>query len=169
MSGRQVLPIDEESAHAAPSVNRRLTAIMFADAVGYSRLMAEDETWTLEALGEAREMIGGQVAAYGGRVVSTPGDAMLADFGSAVEAVRSAVEIQREFADSAPTSMSGNRLNFRIGLNVGDVVVEDDELLGDGVNIAARVQTLADVGGVCISGTVYDQVRAGIQSVPRKR
>lgn len=141
------------------SARRRLAAVMFGDVVGYSRLVGAEETWTLATLAAARRLIAERVAAAGGRVVSTPGDAVLAEFPSAVDAVRCAVIVQRRLAERLSPSPRGSRLDFRFGLNVGDLVVQDDDIMGDGVNIAARLQTVADAGGVVISGTVYDQVR----------
>lgn len=138
---------------------RRLAAVMFGDVVGYSRLVGAEESWTLATLAAARRLIAERVTAAGGRVVSTPGDAVLAEFPSAVDAVRCAVIVQRRLAERLPASPRGSRLDFRFGLNVGDLVVQDDDIMGDGVNIAARLQAVAEAGGVIISGTVYDQVR----------
>jgi class 3 adenylate cyclase/TolB-like protein/Flp pilus assembly protein TadD len=135
---------------------------MGADAVGYSRLMGEDESDTLDALRTCRATIERLVGEHEGRVFSHTGDGLMAEFPSAVEAVRCAIEVQKElhgFNDARPAE---RRMDFRIGLNLGDVVVEGDDLFGDGVNVAARLQTLADPGGVCLSGSVFDQVEGKI-------
>src|SRR5205085_10127662 len=139
---------------------RKLAAILFADVVGYSRLMGEDETATYDSLKRLRGAIDPLIAGRAGRIVSTAGDGLLADFGSVVDALSCAVEIQgaaERLNDKLPP---GRRLELRIGVNLGDVIVaEDGDLYGDGVNIAARLQTLASPGGICLSQTVYDQVR----------
>src|SRR5437660_12668740 len=138
---------------------RRLAAIFAADVEGYSRLMGADEVTTLDALTARREVLDGLIATHGGRIANTAGDSVLAEFGSAVDAVRCAMEAQGALA-KANSSLPENRwINFRIGVHVGDVMVRAGDLFGDGVNIAARLQTLARAGGVCISGVTYDQVR----------
>jgi adenylate cyclase len=138
---------------------RRLAAILSADVVGYSRLMAEDEAATVRTLSDYREEIGLLVRQHRGRVVDTAGDSLLAEFPTALEAVRAAVEIQRVIqvrnADLSPE----RRMQFRIGVHLGDLAVEGDRIYGDGVNIAARLEGLAEAGGVCISATVHEQVR----------
>jgi adenylate cyclase len=140
-------------------VKRRLAAIFAADVEGYSRLMGADEVATLEALTTRREILDGLIATHGGRIANTAGDSVLAEFGSAVDAVRCAMEAQVALA-KANSNLPGNRqINFRIGVHVGDVMVRAGDLFGDGVNIAARLQTLARAGGLCISGVTYDQVR----------
>ncbi len=140
-------------------VQRKLTTILAADVEGYSRLMHADEEATLKTLGEYREIIDGLIARHDGRVFSTGGDSVLAEFGSAVEAVRCAISVQEEIA-SRNTELADNRkLMFRIGINVGDVMVRDDDLFGDGVNVAARLEGLAEAGGVCVSASVFEQVK----------
>jgi class 3 adenylate cyclase len=140
------------------SVKRRLTCILAADAVGYSKQMGEDEEGTIRVLSAHRAVIDGIVTVHQGRIVSTAGDSVLAEFASVVEAVRCAVEIQ-EALKTRNDSLPGHRqMHFRVGVNLGDVVVKDDDLLGDGVNVAARLETMAEPGGICISSSVYDQI-----------
>jgi class 3 adenylate cyclase/TolB-like protein len=143
-------------------VQRRLVAILAADVVGYSRLMDVDEETTLHTLRAYRQIIDGLVASHSGRVFGTAGDSVIAEFASPVEAVRCAVEIQQNLEDSNADLPKDSLMRFRIGVNLGDVMVEGDDLLGDGVNVASRLEGLADTGGICISGTVYDQVAGKI-------
>jgi TolB-like protein/class 3 adenylate cyclase len=138
---------------------RRLAAIFAADVEGYSRLMGADEVATLAALTARREILDGLIATYGGRIANTAGDSVLAEFGSAVDAVRCAMEAQGALAKANSTLPETRQINFRIGVHVGDVMVRAGDLFGDGVNIAARLQTLARAGGLCISGVTFDQVR----------
>ncbi len=140
------------------SVDRKLVAILSADAEGYSRLMGDDEVATVRTITEYRDAIASAVAGHGGRVVDAPGDNVLAEFASVVDAVQSAVEIQRDLRSRNTALPAPRRMQFRIGINLGDVIVEGQRLYGDGVNIAARVEGLAEGGGICISGTAYDQV-----------
>jgi adenylate cyclase len=140
-------------------VRRKLAAILSADVHGYSRLMGEDEVATVRTLTAHREVMSTLILARRGRVVDSPGDNLLAEFASVVDAVECAVEVQRELRSRNAQVPVPRRLEFRIGLNLGDVIVEGDRLYGDGVNIAARVEGLAEPGGVAISGTVYDQVK----------
>jgi class 3 adenylate cyclase len=140
------------------SVRRRLTCILAADAVGYSQQMGQDEEGTIRVLGAHRAVIDGLIAFHGGRIVSTAGDSVLAEFSSAVEAVRCAVEIQEALKTSNDALPEKSRMQFRVGVNLGDVVVKNDDLLGDGVNVAARLETIAEPGGICISSSVYDQI-----------
>ena len=140
-------------------VKRKLAAILSADVKGYSRLMGEDEEGTIRTLNAYKEVITGFIQKHQGRVVGTAGDSMLAEFGSVVDAVRCAVGIQEELKDRNKELAEEKRMEFRIGVNLGDVVEEGDNILGDGVNIAARVQSLAEAGGICISGMAYDQVK----------
>ena len=141
------------------SSRRKLAAILSADAVGYSRLMAADEAATVETLKAYRDIIVRLVARHGGRVVNAPGDALLAEFPSAVEAVQAAIEIQQSVEGHNIELEADRRMQFRIGVNLGDVIEESDgTIYGDGVNIAARLEALAEGGGVCISSTVYDAV-----------
>ena len=142
-----------------PCSRRKLTAILSADAVGYSRLMAADEAATVETLKAYRDIIVRLVARHGGRVVNAPGDALLAEFPSAVEAVQAAIEIQQSVEGHNIELEADRRMQFRIGVNLGDVIEEaDGTIYGDGVNIAARLEALAEGGRVCISSTVYDAV-----------
>jgi TolB-like protein/class 3 adenylate cyclase len=138
---------------------RKLTAILSTDVVGYSRLMAADEAATLETLKAYRDIITRLVVRHGGRVVNAPGDALLAEFPSAVEAVQAAIEMQQSVEGHNIELEADRRMQFRIGVNLGDVIEEaDGTIYGDGVNIAARLEALAEGGGVCISSTVYDAV-----------
>jgi len=137
---------------------RKLTAILSADVVGYSRLMDDDEEATIRTLTTYRKILTAIIQQYRGKVVDTTGDNLLADFASAVDAVNCAVEIQRELSEKNAELSYERRMEFRIGINVGDVVEEQDRIYGDGVNIAARVEGLADAKGICISGRVFDQV-----------
>ncbi len=137
---------------------RRLAALLSADVAGYSRLMAEDETATIRTLSAYREAITGRVRLHHGRVVDAPGDNLLAEFPSALEAVESAVEIQRALERENAALPPERRMHFRIGVHLGDVAVEGERIYGDGVNIAARLEGLAEPGGIAISATVYEQV-----------
>jgi len=139
-------------------VKRRLTTVLCADVHGYSRLMEADEAGTLATLRRSRTAIAGLVARHDGRIVNTWGDAVIAEFASVVEAVQCAVEIQQEISNRDPDPPQADRMRFRIGINLGDVMVEGSDIYGDGVNIAARLQELAEPGGVVVSSTVYDQV-----------
>ena len=142
------------------SQTRRLAAILAADVVGYSRLMGADEEGTLERLKALRrELLDPKIAEHKGRIVKTTGDGMLVEFASVVDAVRCAVAVQQAMPERNTGVAGDNRIELRIGINLGDVIVEGDDLYGDGVNIAARVEALADAGGVFISNTVHDHVR----------
>jgi adenylate cyclase len=140
------------------SMERKLAAILSADGEGYSRLMGDDEAATVRTIMEYGEAIASLVARHGGRVVDSPGDNVLAEFSSVVDAVQCAVEIQRELRSRNAALPVSRRMQFRIGINLGDVIVEGQRIYGDGVNIAARLESLAEGGGVCLSGTAYDQV-----------
>jgi class 3 adenylate cyclase len=140
------------------NVKRRLTCILAADAVGYSQQMGQDEEGTIRVLSSHRAIIDGIITFHGGRIVSTAGDSVLAEFSSVVEAVRCAVEVQEALKTRNDTLPESRRMLFRVGVNLGDVVVKDNDLLGDGVNVAARLETLAEPGGICISSSVYDQI-----------
>jgi TolB-like protein/class 3 adenylate cyclase len=137
---------------------RKLTAILAADVVGYSRLMGADEPGTISTLGDYRKVFIKQIENHRGHVVDAKGDAILAEFASVVDAVAGAVEIQRELAERNETLPADRRMDFRIGINTGDVIVQDDVIYGDGVNVAARLESLADPGGVTISRNAFDQV-----------
>jgi adenylate cyclase len=138
---------------------RRLTAILSADVEGYSLLMREDEEATIRTLKTYRTAMRNLIQRYRGRVVDSPGDNILSEFSSVVDAVNCAVEIQRELAERNSELPHERRMRFRIGVNLGDVVEDGERIYGDGVNIAARMEGLAEGGGICISGTVYDQVK----------
>jgi len=145
---------------AEERVQRRLAAIMATDVVGYSRLMGRDETRTLAALKRLRaELIEPTIAEYQGRIVKMMGDGTLVEFASVVDAVEGAVAIQRRMAERSGGIAESERIAFRIGVNLGDVIIEGDDIYGDGVNVAARLEGLAESGGICISGTVFDQVK----------
>jgi adenylate cyclase len=145
-------PVTEERAQ------RRLTAILSADVKGYSRLMGEDELSTVETLKSHREVVSSFIRQYGGRVVDSPGDNILAAFGSVVDAVECAVKIQEDLNVKNASVPENRRMEFRIGVNLGEVIDNEGRIYGDGVNVAARIEGLADGGGVCISGTAFDQI-----------
>jgi len=140
------------------SLRRRLAAIMSADVKDYSRLMRQDEAATVMTLKSYREMMAMLVAQHHGRVVDSPGDNMLAEFGSVVDAVQSAVAIQKELGLRNTELEPDRRMEYRIGINLGDVISDGERIYGDGVNIAARLEGLAEPGGICISRTAYDQI-----------
>src|SRR6266404_9070618 len=139
---------------------RRLAAILAADVVGYSRLMGADEMGTISSLkSHRRELVDSGIAEHHGRIVKTTGDGMLVEFASVVDAVSCAVHIQRSMVRRNVTVPADKRIIFRIGINVGDIIIDGDDIYGDGVNIAARLETLCEPGGVCISRAANDQVR----------
>jgi class 3 adenylate cyclase len=140
------------------NVQRKLAAIVSADAQNYSGLMRDDEAATVRTLSAYREMMSALIRQHRGRVVDSPGDNLLAEFASVVDAVQGAVAIQKELRARNAKLPKGRRMAFRIGINLGDVIVEGDRIYGDGVNIAARLEGLADPGGICISRTAYDQI-----------
>ncbi len=139
-------------------VKRKLAVILAADVEGYSRLMGADEEATLKTLNVYRGIIDGLIARHDGRIVGTAGDSVLVEFGSAVEAVRCSISIQEELRVRNAELPDDRKMHFRIGVNLGDVMVEGDNLLGDGVNVAARLEGLAEPGGICVSGSVYEQI-----------
>ena len=139
-------------------MKRKIAAIFAADVAGYSRLVAEDEEETLRRLASYRAVMDDFIARAGGRIFNTAGDAVLAEFSSAVEAVRCAIDIQESLRTRNMAYPPSRQMCFRIGITVGDVVERDGDLLGDGVNIAARLEGIAPVGGICISRTVHEQV-----------
>ncbi len=139
-------------------IKRRLAAILAADIAGYSRLMADNEEVTLRTLGEYRTAISDLAGEQGGRIFGTAGDSLVAEFASAVNAVLAGVAIQRALKRRNTALPDASRMEFRIGITVGDVVVEGNDLLGDGVNVASRIQEIADPGGICISGSVFEQI-----------
>ncbi len=144
-------------------VERRLAAILAADVAGYSRLMGADEEGTLARLKAVRKaIVDPAIASHRGHIVKTTGDGMLIEFASAVDAVRSAVEIQRSMAEQNAAVPPDQRIEFRIGTHVGDVIFDDNDIFGDGVNIAARLEGIAEPGGVCMSDDAYRQVRGKV-------
>jgi len=144
-----------------PDVERRLAAIMLADVVGYSRLMGADEDGTLAALKRVYgEVIDPSIAQHKGRIVKTIGDGLLAEFPSVLEAMRCAIAVQREMIQRSAGESSETRLCFRIGVNLGDVIVDDGDIFGDGVNVAARLESIAETNGIAIAGSVYEQIHA---------
>src|SRR5690348_16220947 len=144
---------------AEPAIERRLATILMADVAGYSRMMGENEERTVQTLQGHREIFDALLKAHRGRIFNTAGDAILAEFPSAVEAVRCATEIQTALRTRNDHLPAEQRMAFRIGINLGDVIVQGGDLLGDGVNVASRIQTVAEPGGVCISGSVFDQIQ----------
>jgi len=143
---------------------RRLAAILAADVVGYSRLMGEDEAGTAKAVREHREAATSIVREFGGRLVKTTGDGVLLEFPSVVAAVECAIAIQKQMLNRDAGVPDAKRILYRIGVNLGDVLIEDDDILGDGVNIAARLESIAEPGGICISEDAYRQVRGRIEA-----
>ena len=142
---------------AAERVDRRLAAILAADVAGYSRLMGVDEEGTLARLKSIRKsLVDPAIASHRGRIVKTTGDGMLVEFASAVDAVTCAVAVQEKMAEQ---TAAGPRIQFRIGINIGDIIVDDEDIFGDGVNVAARVENECEPGGVCLSGSAFEQVR----------
>src|SRR6202453_2024449 len=145
-------------------VERRLAAVLAADVAGYSRLMGRDEERTLSQLKTFRKtLVDPAIVAHRGRIVKTTGDGMLVEFASAVDAVRCAVEVQRETAKQNASVPQELRIEFRIGIHVGDIIIDDNDIFGDGVNIAARLEGIAETGGVCISDDAYRQVRGKVE------
>jgi adenylate cyclase len=142
------------------TATRRLAAILAADVAGYSRLMGADEEGTHERLkAHLWELVNPKISEHSGRIVKTTGDGILAEFPSVVDAVRCAAELQRAMVDREAGMPEDRRIRFRIGINLGDVIVDGDDIFGDGVNVAARLEALAEPGGICISRIVWDQIR----------
>ena len=139
-------------------VQRKLAAILSADVEGYSRLMGDDEAATVRTLTTCRDLVAGVIATHRGRVVDMPGDNILAEFASAVDAVEAAAAMQMQLGTCNAQLPEGRRMAFRVGVNLGDVIEEDGRVYGDGVNIAARIEALAEAGGICVSGKVYEEV-----------
>src|SRR5512136_1165120 len=139
-------------------VKRKLTAILSADVKGYGRLMGEDEEWTVRTLNAYKDMMRGLIHQHRGRVVDAPGDNVLAEFASVVDGVQCSVEIQQVLRAKNAVLPENRRMEFRIGINLGDVIEEGEQIYGDGVNIAARLEGLAEAGGICISGSAYEQI-----------
>ena len=144
---------------ASDSVERKLATILSADVAGYSRLMEADEEGTLAALNACRKTIDTEIGEARGRIFGTAGDSVVAEFPSAVDAVRCALVVQKALAERNAGIAEDRRIDFRIGINVGDVMIDGDDLMGDGVNVAARLQEMAEPGGICLSGTVYDHIQ----------
>ena len=144
-------------------LERRLAAVLAADVAGYSRLMSADEEGTLNRLKAVRAaLVDPTIAKHRGRIVKTTGDGMLVEFASAVDAIRGAAEVQRAVATQDADVPQGNRIEFRIGIHVGDIIIDDNDIFGDGVNIAARLESIAEPGGVCVSDDAYRQVRGKV-------
>jgi adenylate cyclase len=143
----------------APTLDRRLVAILAADVEGYSRLMALDEEAALATLSAHRAIADELIVAFRGRIANTAGDSVLAEFASVVDAVRCAIEIQDKIASANGELLEARQMLFRIGINVGDVMIKNGDIFGDGVNVAARLQTLATAGGICVSRGVRDSIR----------
>src|SRR5271166_3109063 len=146
------------------TATRRLAAILAVDVVGYSRLMGEDEAGTARSVRERREAVQPIVTGLGGRIVKTMGDGLLLEFPSVVVAVECAIAIQKLMVERNAETPDAKRILYRIGVNLGDVLIEGDDILGDGVNIAARLESICDPGGVFISGAAYDHVRGRIDA-----
>ena len=138
---------------------RKLSAILSADVVGYSRLMGEDEEATVRTLNKYKEMIFELIERHNGRLVDSPGDNVLAEFASVVDAIKCAVQVQKELKEKNERLPTNRKMDFRIGVNIGDVIQQGDRIYGDGVNVAARIEPFADPGGICVSRTAYDQVK----------
>src|SRR5215472_3505025 len=146
------------------STTRRLAAILAADIVGYSRLMGADEVGTVQALREHRSAADPVIAQHGGRVVNTTGDGLLIEFGSVVGAVECALGLQRLAEERNAETPAERRMEWRIGIHIGDVLIEGEDILGDGVNIAARLEGIAEPGGICISDDAFRQVRGKVEA-----
>ena len=143
----------------APPLERRLAAILAADVEGYSRLMHGDEEATMATLSARRAVVDELIAGHRGRIANTAGDSVLAEFVSVLDAVRCAIEIQAALREANESEPEGRRMRFRIGVNVGDVMVKDDDIFGDGVNVAARLEGLVKGGEICVSRGVHDHLR----------
>src|ERR671923_1381953 len=149
-----------------PGPERRLAAVLAADMVGFSRLMETDETGTLARLKTHRiELMDPAIAKNKGRIIKTTGDGMLVEFQSVTDAVKCAVEVQQRMKRRNADVPQDRRIEFRIGINLGDIIFDEGDIYGDGVNVAARLEQLADVGGICVTQAVYDQVsdRVGVR------
>ncbi len=144
-------------------IERRLAAILSADMVGYSRLMEVDETGTIaRQRSHRKELIDPAIEAFKGRIVKTTGDGLLVEFASAVDAVECAVDIQNAMVGREADRSEDQRIHYRFGINVGDIVIDGDDILGDGVNVAARLEGLADPGGICVARNVFNQVKSKV-------
>src|SRR6516165_10059901 len=148
----------------AERVERRLTAILAADVVGYSRLMSADEEGTLARLKEHRRaLVDPKIAENRGRIVKTTGDGLLVEFASVVDALRCAVEVQRGMAERNADVPQDKRIEFRVGIHQGDVIIEEGDIFGDGVNVAARLEVLAEPGGICVSSRVHEDTEGKLE------
>lgn len=167
------MPQDNETQASPNKIARRLAAILAADVAGYSRLTSIDEEGTAKMLLEHRSVTDALIENFGGRIANTAGDSIIAEFASSVEAVRCAVEIQEAIRTRNLSVPSSSQVQFRIGINVGDVILQDGDLLGDSVNVAARLESLAEPGGICLSGEVHDQIQGklslGFRAMGTKR
>jgi len=143
---------------------RKLTAVFSADAVGYSRLMGEDEAATVKTLEAYKQVMFSLIKQHRGRVIDSPGDNLLAEFASVVDAVQCAVAVQKELQSRNADLPENRKMRFRIGINLGDVIEEQDRIYGDGVNIAARLESCADPGGICVSKTAFDHVETEVNA-----
>jgi adenylate cyclase len=151
------------SAANDPAVTRRLAAILIADVVGYTRLMERDDTGTFSRLRTIRDEVADPaIVSHGGRIVKTAGDGLLAEFPSALSALRTAVQVQREMAARNADVPAGSRIEYRIGINLGDVMVDGSDIAGDGINVASRLEALCEPGGICVSGSVREQVHGTV-------
>src|SRR5262252_6150182 len=146
------------------STTRRLAAVLAADIAGYSRLMGADEVGTVQALRDHRAAADPLIAEHGGRIVKTTGDGLLIEFGSVVGAVECALGLQRLAAERNAGTPAERRMEWRIGIHIGDVLIEGDDILGDGVNIAARLEGIAEPGGICVSEDAFRQVRGKVEA-----
>ena len=149
---------EEPAPRVTPGMTRKLAAILSADVAGYCRLMGEDEEATVRTVTVYRDVIAALVQEHRGRVVDSPGDNLLVEFASVLDAVQCAVAIQQDLNARNTALPLPRRMQFRLGINLGDVIPDGERIYGDGVNIAARLEGFAEAGGICISGTVYDQV-----------
>src|SRR5580698_3915525 len=152
-------PSSSSSQSGSQMIERKLATILSADVAEFSRLMGEDEEATLKTFRGHKKVFEALVATHRGRIFNTAGDAILAEFASAVEAVRCATDIQSALRTRNDQLPPNRQVRFRIGINLGDVMVQGQDLMGDGVNVAARLQTAAEPGGICLSGSVHDQIR----------
>src|SRR5215469_2271667 len=157
-AGGSILRVGEVPRLEAPSVERKLSAIFAADVEGYSRLMGQDEVGTLRTLTAYRVITDRLIASHHGRIFTTAGDSLVADFASAVDAVQCAVAVQDAISKENADRSADQQMRFRIGIHVGDIMVQGDNLFGDAVNIAARLEALAEPGGICISGAIRDHI-----------
>ena len=168
-AGHVVMDVSRASGRDGEGTERRLAAVLAADVAGYSRLIGVDEEGTLAALkAHRREVFNPKIAEHHGRIVKTIGDGMLVEFASAVDAVRCAFEIQQTMTERNEDTSDDRRIDFRVGINVGDIVIDEGDIFGDGVNVAARLESIAERGGVCVSRQVLDQIEGKVPVVCRE-